>query len=271
MQVRLNPMRPNGSSLRAGAHCSSGFDVVTPWHRHDMHQLLYAFEGSVVVEGLRGCYKVPRQFAAWIPAGAAHRTTIQNVASGSVFICPSMLSCTADSPRIIPAPLLMRQMVMHAMRWPLDRSADTATSAAYFECLARLCEEWIAQEVKLVLPVSEDPKTSAIMTYTGERLATVSLLAVCRALGMSARSLRRHFLKEVGMTWEEYRQRLRICQALDLLEQTTRRIGDIAAVIGYENQAAFARTFRSVVGMTPSEYRRQQLIVLPTGPAGVIS
>jgi AraC-like DNA-binding protein len=103
------------------------------------------------------------------------------------------------------------------------------------------------------------------------RLATATLPALCRSVGMSERSLRRHFLKIAGITWEEYRQRLRICHALDLLERTTRQIGDIGTEIGYENQAAFARAFRSVVGMTPSEYRRQQLIVLPTALAGVIS
>src|SRR5690349_2162899 len=156
MLIPLVQMLPPGSSLRAGALCSSGWDVDGPWHRHDMHQLLYAFEGALVVEGRHGRYKIPRQFAAWIPAGAAHRTTIQKVASGSIFISPSMIEVSTDSPRVIVAPLLMRQMVMHAMRWPLSRSGDDGTSAVYFECFARLCAEWITDEVRMVLPVSDE-------------------------------------------------------------------------------------------------------------------
>jgi AraC-like DNA-binding protein len=188
-----------------------------------------------------------------------------------VFFSPVLLPCAANSPRIVPAPALMRQMVLYAMRWPLQRSADTATSVAYFECFARLCEEWITQEVGLEVPVSEDSRTAAIMRFTREHLPTVTLPVLCRNVGMSERSLRRHFLKTAGITWEEYRQRLRICQALDLLEQTGRRIGDIGAAIGYDNPAAFARTFRAVVGMTPSGYRRQPFRVLPTALANVIS
>lgn len=255
MQIPLVQMLPAGSRLRAGALCSSGWDLDSLWHRHDMHQLLYAFEGALVVEGREGRYKIPRQFAAWIPAGAAHRTTIQKVASGSIFISPTMLSASADTLRVIVAPALMRQMVMHAMRWPLDRPADDATSAVYFECFSRLCEEWITDEVKMVLPVSDDRRIAEIMAFTLEHIATVTLVDVCRAVGMSERSLRRQFTSKVGMPWEEYRQRLRIHSALDDLDATDKPIGAIAADIGYENQAAFARAFRAIIGMSPTDYR----------------
>jgi len=248
-------MLPDGSRLRAGALCSSGWDMDSPWHRHDMHQLLYAFEGALTVQGCAGRYKIPCQFAAWIPAGVAHRTTIQKVASGSIYISPSMLSIDGDAPRVIVAPPLMRQMVMHAMRWPLDRTADDATSVAYFECFARLCEEWVADEVKMVLPVSEDPRIAQIMDFTRKHIAAVVLSDVCRAVGLSQRSLRRQFASKVGISWEEYRQRLRIHLALDDLDATGKPIGTIAADHGYESPAAFARAFRAIIGMSPTEYR----------------
>jgi len=111
------------------------------------------------VEGRHGRYKVGRQFAVWIPAGAVHRITIQKVASGSVFLAANMVRCTADAPRVIAAPLLLREMTMHAMRWPLDRTEDS-TSEAYFTCFARLCEEWVCSEVQLVLPYSSNADRS---------------------------------------------------------------------------------------------------------------
>ncbi|TAL02455.1 MAG: hypothetical protein EPO08_07145, partial [Rhodospirillaceae bacterium] len=66
MNVRLVAMRATEHRPWAGAHSSDGWEVASPWHTHDMHQLLYAFEGSVEVEGRSGCYKVPNQFAVWI-------------------------------------------------------------------------------------------------------------------------------------------------------------------------------------------------------------
>jgi AraC-like DNA-binding protein len=247
-------MREPGCILQAGAHSSNGWDVETPWHHHDMHQLLYAFEGSVEVEGRLGRYRVPHQFAAWIPAGAVHRTTIQQVPSGSVFFAPAMAPCAETAPRVIPAPRLMREMVMHAMRWPLDREDDTA-SAVYFTCLANLCQEWIQGDVRLVLPSSTDPAIRAIMDFTEANLAGVTVADVCRRAAVSERTLRRRFRGEAGITWEEFRQRLRLHLALDQLEQTDRQVGAIAADLGYESQAAFAKMFRSVIGASPTAYR----------------
>jgi AraC-like DNA-binding protein len=257
MDARLIPMRATGNILPAGAHCSNGWDVVTPWHYHDMHQLLYAFDGAVEVEGRHGCYKVPRQFAVWIPAGAVHRTTIQKIASGSVFLSPRLMPCAMDAPRVIAAPILLREMVMHAMRWPLDRAED-AVSDAYFTCFARLCEGWIAEDVKLLLPSSADARIAAAMAYTNTNIAAVTLSDICRETHMSERTLRRQFQKVAGMSWEDYRQRLRISLALDALDGTPKRIGEIAAGLGYQNQAAFARAFRSATGVAPREYRQRQ-------------
>jgi AraC family transcriptional activator of mtrCDE len=67
--------------------------------------------------------------------------------------------------------------------------------------------------------------------------------------------LRRRFRGEAGITWEEFRQRLRLHLALDQLEQTDRQVGAIAADLGYESQAAFAKMFRSVIGASPTAYR----------------
>ena len=257
MNAKLIPMLAPQSALRAGAQSSVGWEIETPWHYHDVHQLLYAFDGAIEIEGRRGRYKVPHQYAVWISAGAVHRTSIHKVGSGSIFMRADMVQATYDAPRVIAAPALLREMVMYAMRWPLDRCED-ATSAAYFHCFARLCEDWIAEEVKLVLPSSTDPRISAIMTHTLARITNVTLGDVCRHAGMSERTLRRQFRKATGMTWEEYRLRLRAWVALDALDSTTSSIGAIAAGVGYEDQAAFARAFRSVVGISPREYRRRQ-------------
>jgi hypothetical protein len=50
----------------AGAIIQDGFDLECPWHHHDMHQLQYAFEGSMERWSLRmhtaaTCYRVASQ------------------------------------------------------------------------------------------------------------------------------------------------------------------------------------------------------------------
>jgi AraC-like DNA-binding protein len=221
-----------------------------------MHQLLYAFDGAVEVEGSGGRYKVPHQYAVWVPAGAVHRTTLQKVGSGSVFLSTDMVACAHDAPRVIAAPPILREMVMYAMRWPLDRAEDP-TSEVYFQCLAQLCQGWIRDEVKLVLPFSTDERITAIMDFTRDHIGSVTLSQVCRQAGMSERTLRRRFREGAGLTWEEYRLRLRMCVALDALGQTADPVGVIAVQVGYTDSAAFARAFRSLVGISPGEYRNR--------------
>jgi AraC-like DNA-binding protein len=200
---------------------------------------------------------VPHQFAEWIPAGTVHRTILQNVRSGSVFFRADMIDWPVDRLQVVPVPALMREMIGYSMRWPINGVGDS-TSAAFFECFARLCSEWIVQEVILTLPSSDDKRITTIMDFTRADLAGVTLQAVCGVVNMSERSLRRHFLKTTGITWEEYRLRLRMYLAIDRLDNTKAPVGDIAAEVGYTSQSAFARAFKSVMGMGPNAYRSME-------------
>lgn len=258
MEADLSPMRAGGSTILAGAYSSDGLDMETPWHYHDLHQVLYAFEDSVEVISEHARYKVPHQFAAWIPAGFVHRTAIHKVRSGSVFLDPELIASPVAGVRVIPVSNLMREMIMHAMQWPMD-GEDDDTRRSYFGCFAMLCRDWLSHEVTLVLPSSDDPRINAVAEFTRNHLATVTLEQVCDAVAMSPRTLRRHFQKAMGVSWEEYRLRLRIYIAIDELDTTGKPIGVVAADVGYLSQAAFAKAFRSIMGIGPAAYRRLRI------------
>lgn len=52
-------------------------------------------------------------------------------------------------------------------------------------------------------------------------------------------------------------QRLRLARAVHLLTHTDATITDIAARVGYETSQAFARVFRQLTGLTPSDVRER--------------
>ena len=257
MQVDFSPLRAKDSTLAAGSINSANFDIETPWHYHDMHQLMYAFEGSVEVEWRSARYKVPHQFAAWIPAGMAHRTAIQRVRSGSVFFSPELMTAAPDKLLVIEASNLMREMMLHAFRWPINGEQDPVREV-FYDCFAKLCGEWLEQEVPLVLPATDSPRINAVISYTRAHLPTVKLEDVCHAVGMSPRSLRRNFQKEMGIGWEDYRLRLRMYAAVEQLDKTRKPIGEIAEYVGYASQPAFSRAFRAFMGIGPAAYRKLQ-------------
>ncbi len=238
----------------AGAIVQDGYDLDCPWHSHDMDQLQYAFEGSIEVEDARARYLLPRSLAAWIPAGVAHRTSLHRVRSGSILFETDQVDAGHDHVRIVEVSPLMREMLIGAMRWPIDQPQD-ATGRAYFAALAALCREWIATETPLSVPTTSHAGLAAAMAFTRAHLQGGHIGAAARAGGMSERTLRRRCRSELGMSWEQYRRRARILAAASLLNDTRLPVGAIAAEVGFESQSAFAKAFRGVTGKTPRAFR----------------
>jgi len=242
-------LRPIGGSIT-----QDDYDLVSPWHSHDMHQLQYSFEGAIEVEDEHTHHLLPCSLAAWIPAGVAHRTSLHRVRSGSILFAPEAVQPAGERVRVLEVSPLMREMIIEAMRWPLQESQDP-TGRAYFGALALLCAEWIQQETPLWLPTAHEPALQAALAYTRAHLINCNFGAVCRRAGLSERTLRRRFDKELGMSWNEYRHRARLLAAADLLKRTATPIGLIAAQVGFESQSAFAKAFRGLTGKSPRTFR----------------
>jgi PAS domain S-box-containing protein len=73
--------------------------------------------------------------------------------------------------------------------------------------------------------------------------------------GMSTDRLERAMQRALGVSPKHYLVRLRADAAARLLATTDRPIARIAVDCGYYDQSQLTRQFRSLVGMSPSEYR----------------
>jgi AraC-like DNA-binding protein/mannose-6-phosphate isomerase-like protein (cupin superfamily) len=247
-----------GSPVRAGTYAYEGDDLVTGWHHHELHQVEYAFEGVAEVETADGRYLLPPQQAVWIPAGLRHCTTLRGVRSVSVFFAPDMVTVALDRARVLAAAPVIREMIVYAARWPISRPFSDPVADAFFDALAGLLPEWLEREAPLRLPTSTDPIAAAVIAYTGEHLATVREVDVCRAVGVSARTLRRRFPAATGITWSRYVLQSRLVRSMTLLAEPGRSVLDVATAVGFESASAFTRAFRRATGETPSAYRRRR-------------
>jgi AraC-like DNA-binding protein len=249
-------MYPPGKTPQAGSLRSDHVDMDSHWHFHDMHQLFFAFEGAVEVESEDGRHLISQQLAAWIPANVAHRASLHQVPSVSIFFTTEMLPQAGSRIRSVMVSPLMREMMREATRWPLHGPASPLRNT-FFAAMAGLCDEWIEQqEVGLFLPASTDPRLRRALEYTANRM-DARLADVCHAAGLSERTLRRHLRAETGLTWETYRQRSRLLRAMSLLSESSEQIADIAAHCGFESPSAFAKAFRAATGESPRTYRMQ--------------
>ena len=85
----------------------------------------------------------------------------------------------------------------------------------------------------------------------------LSLVRIAREAGSSVHHFVRLFQAYGGETPFEFKRRIRLLAALRMLqEEPNTSITEIAMSIGYDTAAAFNKTFRKHLSLTPSEFRK---------------
>jgi AraC-like DNA-binding protein len=75
----------------------------------------------------------------------------------------------------------------------------------------------------------------------------------------------RSFRATFGETPHRYLQRRRVERAMFLLRQTDDSVSDICLDVGFASLGTFSRTFRAIVGVSPTAYRdgRGEVTAIP--------
>jgi AraC-like DNA-binding protein len=83
-----------------------------------------------------------------------------------------------------------------------------------------------------------------------------------RATGTTVRTLQRR-LSDMGVNYSDLQDDVRRTLALNLLENDTLALSEIAFSVGYSDVSAFSHAFRRWIGQPPGDYRRLRLGHLP--------
>jgi transcriptional regulator GlxA family with amidase domain len=78
---------------------------------------------------------------------------------------------------------------------------------------------------------------------------------VARRLATSRRQLQRSFAEIGNTSFRSYVAEVRMQRALELLQNGTLAVRDVASSVGYRQPAQFAKTFRRHHGAPPSSFR----------------
>lgn len=126
----------------------------------------------------------------------------------------------------------------------------TLTSAE--ECYADVSQESEPTENDYSSLVS-----SAIENIKEHYQSDISLSGIAELLGVTNAYLSVRFLKETGDNFTEYLRNYRIKRACDLIQNTDKKMYEIAFQVGYDNPQYFSSVFKSVMGMSPKSYMRE--------------
>jgi AraC-like DNA-binding protein len=83
----------------------------------------------------------------------------------------------------------------------------------------------------------------------------LDVASLARIAHVSEAHFIRTFRATFGETPHRYLQRRRVERAMFLLRETDRSVTEICLDVGFTSLGTFSRTFRDIVGETPSDYR----------------
>ncbi len=96
------------------------------------------------------------------------------------------------------------------------------------------------------------------IAYTNEHfLEKITLEELAEHLSFSTNYLGQLFKTQIGCTFHEYLNTLRLKYACSLLRSSHMPVKEIASISGYNSVEYFMYVFRKKIGMTPNAYRKQ--------------
>ena len=227
---------------------------VIPLHFHDRDQLVYASRGVMTVWTRDGTWVVPAHRAVWIPAGVPHTITMSgSVAMRTLYLKPRLATGLPRDCCVINVPTLLKELVLYACT--LRRLRKSVRWQVHLIAII-LHQLEAVQTVPLQLPHLSDPRLVRIAEiFIRNPRDSRTLAQLCRVSGASKRSIERLFQQEIGMTFGEWRQQLRLMHGMRLLAEGA-KVTHTALESGYSTPSAFISMFRKVLGTTPSSYFR---------------
>ncbi|MCD8151262.1 MAG: AraC family transcriptional regulator [Clostridiales bacterium] len=104
----------------------------------------------------------------------------------------------------------------------------------------------------------ENENTILILKYIQEHYNTLTLSELSSFFNYSERQIQRIIKQSTGMSFSQNIQKLKLRQAVRLIQNSNLSIAAISDELGYSAPENFRKVFKKYYGMTPTEYRSAQ-------------
>jgi AraC-like DNA-binding protein len=221
-------------------------------HQHTRSQLLYASTGVMTVTTDEGIWVVPPLRAVWIPAQTQHQIKASgNLSMRTLYIEPGHCDGTPEHCCVVTVSPLLRELILHAVKMPPDyplASPEERIMSVILDQIQHLDVKPLSlaipketRLIKIFRELSENPGDKRTLEEWG------------KLVGATRRTLTRLFHSEVGMSFGQWRQQIRILESLRRLALNEPVIS-VAIDLGYDSPSAFISMFKKALGKTPGQY-----------------
>ncbi|MEC5159638.1 MULTISPECIES: AraC family transcriptional regulator [unclassified Janthinobacterium] len=230
-------------------------DSTYPRHSHGWGEFVYSFSGVMEVKLAQRSYLAPPHYGIWLPPEVEHTGSNRFEA----WFCSLYLSrelCAglpADTCTLAVGPVITSILAdLTARKVDYPRGAEDARLVQVL-----IDQLGLAPRHDSYLPMSDDPTLGQVLAELRKTPSDKrSLEAWARAVHSTERTLSRRCQRDLGMSFSEWRQRLRLVSALPMLDARM-PVQSVALELGYSTSSAFIAMFHRMLGITPEEFRKR--------------
>ncbi|MFN3659540.1 MAG: AraC family transcriptional regulator [Pseudolabrys sp.] len=225
-----------------------------PLHMHRRGQLLHATQGVMRVETEGAAWIVPPTRALWLPPELPHSVTMRSHTDmRTLYIDPAACAGLPRQALLVEISGLLRELILALLEEPADYAENGRGGIVARLILTELGR---LQERQLTVPMPRDPRAlrvaRALLDDSG---LAHDLDRWADEAGASRRTLARLFRSETGLSFAEWRARLRALEALARLAEGA-SVAETARAVGYASASAFSAMIRRTLGAPPRRLAR---------------
>jgi AraC-like DNA-binding protein len=236
-------------------HDEFGADTHSDAHRHAWGQLNFVKHGVMEIEIAGQRFISPPQYAVWIPPHAEHSCyNRQAIVYRSVYLSLEHSAHMASE----PCTLVISDILNAILNDFADRDVKVPQSDADQRLAQVIVDQLCVAPVQTrYLPYAQSPGlVSILQALQADPGNNRALVEWATQVHVSERTLARQCVRELGMSFGDWRQRLRFLTAIEALEGR-RSVQEIGFDMGYSSSSAFISMFQRLAGCSPEQYRRQ--------------
>lgn len=244
---RIDGDEPRPVSFRTEAYRAG---TAFPRKAQPWGEMLYALSGvcEIEVEGKR--FLSPPSYGIWIPPGTVHEAwNREEMLYVTTYVAAELCAGLPTTVRTLAISPLLK--AIHA---DFANRGITMPVTGADKRLARVLVDQIASvpQFDSYLPFTEDTLLAGIikrlLENPGDR---TSLAEWARRASVTERTLSRRWQSAVGISFNDWRLRLKLVRAISLLETGT-KVQKVALELGYNDASAFIVMFRRMTGASPA-------------------
>lgn len=221
-------------------------------HAHPRAQIISCSAGIMEVVTQRNLWIGNPLQSVWIAGNEEHQVYFpNNVKVISVFIDESRLGPLPQNSFAFDNTMFLSGLLDKIISFANPREfspPQTRVIAVFLDELATL------KPSRTYLPTSQDNRIRMVIDALMNDLSSKHTIAhYARQSCVSPRTLTRLFSKELGMSFGDWKMRLKLLEAIKQLGEG-KSVKEIAFELGYENVSSFIATFKKHFGKTPNTY-----------------